>query len=146
MTRSARIPLGDKLEAARLVQRYTADISFQEFQEDIEKQDAVVRRIEIIGEAIKKLPSQLRQDHPDVPRRDITGARDIVTMNISGSISSWRGRWFRRTFPNSSPRSSKFWKKSTSRTATSYNKPVCGAPRFARLALRGMAFGHAADR
>lgn len=52
MTRSARILPGDMLEAARLVQRYTTDISFQESQEDIEKQDAVVRRIEIIGEAV----------------------------------------------------------------------------------------------
>lgn len=41
MTRSARILLGDILEAAELVQGYTADISFEDFEADVEKQDAV---------------------------------------------------------------------------------------------------------
>jgi uncharacterized protein with HEPN domain len=40
MTRHARILLGDILEAAELVQRYTAEIAFQEFERDTEKQDA----------------------------------------------------------------------------------------------------------
>ena len=71
MTRSARIVLGDILEAAKLVQRYTAEISFEEFRDDVEKQDAVMRRLEIIGEAVKKLPDELVQRHPNVPWRDI---------------------------------------------------------------------------
>jgi uncharacterized protein with HEPN domain len=61
MTRSARILLGDILEAAKLIRRYTAGIEFGEFEGDTEKQDAVLRRIEIIGEAVKRVPDELRE-------------------------------------------------------------------------------------
>jgi len=78
VTRSARIILGDILRAAELVQSYTREITFEAFEQDVEKQDAVARRIEIIGEAVKQLPDSLRSEHPDVPWRDIAGARDIL--------------------------------------------------------------------
>jgi len=78
VTRSTRIILGGILRAARLVQRYTEGVTFEAFEQDTEKQDAVARRIEIIGEAVKQLPDGLREQNPDVPWRDIAGARDIL--------------------------------------------------------------------
>ncbi len=78
MTRSARILLGDILEAAELLERYTAGLSRHEFAGNIEKQDAVARRLEIIGESVKRLPKDLRDQHPDVPWREIAGARDVL--------------------------------------------------------------------
>jgi len=78
VTRSARILLGDILEAAELLERYTVGISHQQFADNLEKQDAVARRIEVIGEAVKGLPESLRQQHPEVPWREIAGARDVL--------------------------------------------------------------------
>ena len=50
----------------------------EEFAENTEKQDAVARRIEILGEAVKGLPQDLRDRNPEVPWRDIAGARDVL--------------------------------------------------------------------
>jgi len=78
MTRSPRFWLEDIIEAAELIGRYLTGLSFEEFEEDVEKQDAVARRLEIIGQAVKELPENLREAHPSVEWRAIAGARDIV--------------------------------------------------------------------
>jgi uncharacterized protein with HEPN domain len=78
MTRSPRFWLEDIVEAAELLGQYVAGLRFEEFEEDVEKQDAVARRLEIIGQAVKELPQALREAHSSVEWRAIAGARDIV--------------------------------------------------------------------
>jgi uncharacterized protein with HEPN domain len=78
MRRSVAILLGDIAEAAELIQRYVAGVTFDSFVADPEKQDAVMRRLEIMGEAVKALPQDFRDEHPSVPWREIAGARDIL--------------------------------------------------------------------
>jgi len=78
MTRGPAILLGDILHAADLIATCTDGLTFEQFASDVEKQDAVARRLEVIGEATKKLPLELRDQYPLVPWRDIAGARDIL--------------------------------------------------------------------
>ena len=78
MTRGTDILLHEILEAVQLVERYTKGLTYQDFKADVEKQDAVIRRLEIIGEAVKGLPDELQSKYSDVPWRDIAGARDIM--------------------------------------------------------------------
>ena len=47
-------------------------------------QDQIIRRIQVIGEAVKNLPDDLKRSHPEVPWRDIAGMRDIVIHQYFG--------------------------------------------------------------
>ena len=78
MTRPADILLREILRAISLIHEYTDGVSFDAFSPDVEKQDAVIRRLEIIGEAVKHLPDDLRATYPNVPWREIAGARDLL--------------------------------------------------------------------
>ena len=52
--------------------------------ESIGLQDKIIRRIQVIGEAVKNLPDDLKRSHPEVPWRDIAGMRDIVIHQYFG--------------------------------------------------------------
>ena len=59
--------LEDILESINKIAEYIGDISEIEFEKNIEKQDAVIRRIEIIGEAVKGISFETRQEYPEIP-------------------------------------------------------------------------------
>jgi len=79
-----RIYLTHILESIELIESYVAGIEISAFVQDQEKQDAVVRRIEIMGEAVKNLPGDLREANPQVPWARITGMRDKVVHDYMG--------------------------------------------------------------
>jgi uncharacterized protein with HEPN domain len=59
------------LDSIILIEKYTEDISFEEFEKDSKTIDAVIRNFEIIGEASSKLPKEFRERYPDVPWKSI---------------------------------------------------------------------------
>src|SRR5690625_6157802 len=61
--RKPDVYLQDILESIGHIQRYLDNVSEDEFYENVEKQDAVLRRLEIIGEAVKQLPEETRENH-----------------------------------------------------------------------------------
>lgn len=78
MKRSVRILLEEILDSAERIQTYTHELTYAQFTEDVEKQDAVIRRMEIIGDAVKGLPDEFRTKYDRVPWRKIAGARDVL--------------------------------------------------------------------
>ena len=70
--------LNDILNAARLIASYVKDTTQEEFDANTEKQDAIVRRLEIIGEATVHLNETTRQAIPGLPFRRMRGMRNVV--------------------------------------------------------------------
>jgi len=75
--------LRDILESARLIATYVRDVSKAAFQSNSEKQDAVVRRIENIGEATAHLSEETRVEIPELPFRKMRGMRNIVAHDYA---------------------------------------------------------------
>ena len=75
--------LRDIPTAARLIASYVKDTSETEFRADSQKQDAVVRRIEIIGEATAHLSDETRRQVPELPFRKMRGMRNIVAHDYA---------------------------------------------------------------
>ena len=85
MTRhDPRLYLTHILESIDLIESYVSGIDLPSFAEDQEKQDAVVLRIEIMGEAVKNLPMGIRNANPTVPWARIAGMRDKVIHDYMG--------------------------------------------------------------
>jgi uncharacterized protein with HEPN domain len=71
------------LEAIDRIRAYTTGGS-DAFRGDLKTEDAVVRNLQIIGEAAKKVSEETRTAHPDVPWREMTGMRDRVAHDYFG--------------------------------------------------------------
>ncbi len=82
--RTDRDFLSDIQEAIRRIGKYTAGITYQAFLEDTKTQDAVIRNLEIIGEATKNLSQDLRERYPHVPWKGMAGVRDRLIHHYFG--------------------------------------------------------------
>ena len=76
--------LYDIQEAVRRIQSYTHEMTYEEFLLDTRTQDAVIRNIEVIGEATKKLSAELRNRYSSIPWKEIAGTRDRLIHNYFG--------------------------------------------------------------
>jgi uncharacterized protein with HEPN domain len=70
--------LVDILESAKIALEYVAGKSWDEFYQDMQCQDAVLRRLEIIGEAARHVSPQTQKKYPQIPWRDLTVLRNLV--------------------------------------------------------------------
>jgi uncharacterized protein with HEPN domain len=82
--RTDRDFVSDIQEAIRRVMAYTSGMTYEAFLTDTKTQDAVIRNIEIIGEAVKNLSEELRAKRADIPWKGMTGIRDKLIHHYFG--------------------------------------------------------------
>ncbi len=68
----------DIIDSALQIAQYLDGLTFEQFEQDTLRQDAVLRRLEIIGEAVKRLSTEFRDKHPQIPWKLMAGMRDVL--------------------------------------------------------------------
>jgi uncharacterized protein with HEPN domain len=82
--RDHRLQLDDIIEAVGRVRTYTQGMSYDAFAEDEKTQDAVIRNLEIVGEAARGLPSEMKQRVSSVQWKKITELRNLLIHEYFG--------------------------------------------------------------
>jgi len=84
MKRTPKLFLEHIIESINLIETYIQDSTKEKFLESVQLQDMIIRRLEIIGEAVKNLPGDLKKKHNDVPWKRIAGMRDKLIHEYFG--------------------------------------------------------------
>lgn len=74
----------DIIDSIRDIESFIKGMKFEEFKKDRKTINAVVRSIEVIGEASKKIPASITSNHPEVPWKKMVGMRDKLIHEYFG--------------------------------------------------------------
>lgn len=82
--RDYKLYLDDILQAIQKIEKYTKGLNADKLKKEDLVVDGVVRNLEIIGEAAKNIPQDIKKEHPDIEWKKIAGLRDILAHEYFG--------------------------------------------------------------
>ena len=78
MTRDPKLYLKDILTSAKYILEFVQGYDLDRFDRDEKTISAVIRKFEIIGEATKQVPEEIKKNYPDIPWKTMAGMRDVL--------------------------------------------------------------------
>jgi len=84
MKRDINLFINDIKESIKNIEEFSEGLNKEKFSKDKLRQSAIIRQLEIIGEAVKNLPKSFREKSPKISWRDIAGFRDILSHAYFG--------------------------------------------------------------
>lgn len=84
MSKDYKILVEHILESIGQIEKYTDNIFEDDFIESMQIQDSVIRRLEIIGEAIENFPKEIKTEHSDIQWNEISGMRNFLIHEYFG--------------------------------------------------------------
>ena len=87
MKRNYKLRIQDILDCISMIESYVKGKSEDDFYEDFQLQDSVMRRLEIIGEATKHVPTAIREKYSEIPWKKMAGLRDVAIHNYADIVS-----------------------------------------------------------
>ena len=84
MNRTVKDFLLDMLNAIEEVEEFTKGLTFEDFVKDRRTINAVIRSLEVLGEAARRIPEEMRTRYSVIPWRGITGMRDKLIHSYNG--------------------------------------------------------------
>jgi uncharacterized protein with HEPN domain len=83
-TRDISDYLDDIDTAMNEAEEFTSNMTYETFASDRKTVNAVIRSLEVLGEATKRIPASFRQKHPDIPWSKMAGLRDVLIHDYMG--------------------------------------------------------------
>ena len=84
MKRDVNLFINDIKESINNIEEFSKGLNLEKFSKDKLRQSAIIRQLEIIGEAVKNIPNSFREKFPKIPWKDIAGFRDILSHAYFG--------------------------------------------------------------
>jgi uncharacterized protein with HEPN domain len=105
--------LDDILEGIEKAEDFTKGMDFREFAEDEKTVFAAIRAIEIVGEAVKRIPEEMKKQYPDIPWKEMAGMRDVLIHDYFGIDKKTLWRTIRKDIPAVKPKIRKVMKSAS---------------------------------
>lgn len=111
MKRDYKLFIKDLLECINKIEDFVNEMSFDEFMKDEKTKSAVVREIEVMGEAVKNIPSSIRERYKDIPWNQMAKTRDKIIHFYFGVDYEIVWRVIRERLPKIKPSLKKMLKE-----------------------------------